>query len=484
MIGAVLIGTGLWRGAYAVAEQELVGNQAPDQNYRPLLAASRIEGIDLNAETLLLQKQVVSSAAQVHKVSGDLVPLSLTLGVVPAMGLALPASGVSRVLPASLSPSSISKAAASTTLPADPNFSYLSQLQQNLPFVKKIQNYLKTAAGLAASAALLGSALGFPLLLARSNLLQWVAQNAWTWMMGDAAQGKLPQVMTYQTTQGHSFEIYDTYDANTPGGYAFSASNLATLKQNLDNMPPDLLQYVGYIVNGPIPNMLPGDAACTSGDHISIYGVRDVNNEALAHEIAMTLYFNYSSGLFGQEWSALWKQSANNPVWDDVNMYSSYPSRPMPQDQDTPWGAQNDYEDFASVFSNWAGDSGTPRLNPNKSSSALEEAVYRASLGYPVLLEKTLLVAALFTDQATQQLSLYHYSGYAVSATSSPIKTTSTVQASATSLTLGDYTFTIQNGMIVSVSSSATSQQAALNYTFPTPVPIPAFAAARWNLQV
>jgi hypothetical protein len=65
------------------------------------------------------------------------------------------------------------------------------------------------------------------------------------------------------------------------------------------------------------------------------------------------------------------------------------------------------------------------------------------------------------------------------------------VQASPTSLTLRDYTFTIQNGALTSATSPAsqvtvsgqTVSIPALTNTFPAPVPIPGFAATTWGIQ-
>jgi hypothetical protein len=167
----------------------------------------------------------------------------------------------------------------------------------------------------------------------------------------------------------------------------------------------------------------------------------------------------------------------------------------------TPSGDQNEGEDFATVFSNWGGDSGTPRINPSRSSSAMEEAVYRAQQGYPILLEKTLLVAALYTDPSTMQLSLYHYAGYmspvqqiqetqSVDSLTPILRTFGTVKASPTSLTIGDYTFTVQNGLLTggtSPASQVTVSGKTVNipewdFTFPTPVPIPGYAVTRWGI--
>jgi len=155
----------------------------------------------------------------------------------------------------------------------------------------------------------------------------------------------------------------------------------------------------------------------------------------------------------------------------------------------TPWGANNIWEDLATTFDHWAGDSGTPRLNANVSSSLLEEAAYRAQQGHTILLQKTMLIAALFTDPVTKQLSLYYFANY--QSPTPPInRTFAQVQASPTSLTLRDFTFSIQNGALTSVISPAsqvtvsgtTVNIPALNWTFPTPVPIPGYAATAWGI--
>jgi hypothetical protein len=66
----------------------------------------------------------------------------------------------------------------------------------------------------------------------------------------------------------------------------------------------------------------------------------------------------------------------------------------------------------------------------------------------------------------------------------------SPVQVTPTSLTLRDFTFTIQNGALTSVTSPASTATVsgsvvnipALSWTFPTPVPIPAYAATTWGI--
>jgi len=168
-------------------------------------------------------------------------------------------------------------------------------------------------------------------------------------------------------------------------------------------------------------------------------------------------------------------------------MYSSFPARPVDPNY-VPWGDTDEVEDFASVYSDWAGDSATPRLNPNQSSSILEQAVYAASQGHTVLLQKTLLVAALFTDPSSLQLSLYYHQNYQWPLPISLML--STVQVSPTSLTVGQFTFAIQNSALTSVTSPAsqvtvsgnTVNIPALNWTFPTPVPIPGYAATAWGI--
>jgi sugar lactone lactonase YvrE len=414
-----------------------------------------------------------------------------------------PAAENSDVLPQPLPDSTSGLDGGTYTLGPDYDFSYLSLLQTNLPFVQLMERYLNLASSLMSMAETMRGTAGSALLADRAQVLQYVKNNAWGWMMTNP-QANIPLTMSYVTASGHSIPFCDTF-APSATGEVFTAADLTALTQFLSIMSPELLQYAQVIVNGPVPQMLPGDASYTSGYQISINAVRDVYDEALSHEIGITV-FNGSlfSGLLGQEWGALWNQSAANPAWDTVFMYSLYPPRPMPANLPTPSGDQSEVEDFASVFSNWGGDSGTPRINPSQSSSAMEEAVYRAQQGYPILLEKTLLVASLFTDPATLQLSLYYYAGYTLPWVSNaqgentvvlftPIQRTfGTVKTSAASLTVGSYTFTIQNGLLTgvtspgsqaTVASGQTVNIPALNYTFPTPVPIPAFAASRWGMN-
>ena len=114
----------------------------------------------------------------------------------------------------------------------------------------------------------------------------------------------------------------------------------------------------------------------------------------------------------------------------------------------------------------------------------------RRRRGIQIMLQKTLLVAALFTDQATQQLSLYNYEGYL--AGNAIERTFSQVLSSPISLTLGYYTFTIRDGLLTGVSTTYPTQVTLasgqkqniqqLNYTFPAAVPFPAFAAGVWGI--
>ena len=372
----------------------------------------------------------------------------------------------------------------------DPDFSYLSLLQPNLPFVQLIQRYLNLASSLAAMAETMRGAAGSSLLADRSQVIQYVKNNAWGWMMTNP-EANIPLTLNYVTASGHAIPFYETF-APSATAQVFTAADLAALTQFLNIMSPELLQYAQVIVNGPIPQMVPGAAAITGGSEISINAVRDVYDESLTHEIGVTVFFNGFSGMLGQEWGALWNGSAANPAWDTVYMYSIYPPLPPSTSLPLPPGATSEGEDFASVFSNWGGDSGTPRINPSQSSSIMEEAVRRAQQGYPILLEKTLLVAALFTDPTTMLLSLYYYPGY-ISPDLQPIQRTfSSLKTSPTSLTIGDYTFAIQNGLLTGVTSPASQATVAsgqtvsipaLNYTFPTPVPIPAYAASRWGMN-
>jgi hypothetical protein len=262
-------------------------------------------------------------------------------------------------------------------------------------------------------------------------------------------------------------------------------------------MPPWLLQYVTCIVNAPDSEMtLGGDPSVTIGGDITIENsipgnFSPMSDEGLPHEVGVTLYnglWNNPNPLFHTEWDTLWSQSTD-PVWDTADVYSSFPPRPMPPNYPVPWGDTNVLEDFATVYSDWAGDSGTPRLTPNRSSSILEQAVYAASQGHIVLLQKTLLVAALFTDPSNLQLSLYYHQNYQWPGPISLVL--STVQVSQTALTVGEFTFTIQNGALVSVTSPASQATVsgqtvnipALNWAFPTPVPIPGYAATTWGIQ-
>jgi sugar lactone lactonase YvrE len=385
----------------------------------------------------------------------------------------------------------------------DLDFSYVPLLQPSLPFVQLIQRYLNLASSLTSMAETMRGADGSSLLAKRSQVLEYVAggapSNAWWWMMTNP-QANIPLTMNYTTPLGHAIPFYDTF-SQSAAAQVFTPADLTALTQYLDIVPPELLQYIQFIVNGPVFQMFATYSSYTEGWEISIEAVGEVYNAQLLHEIGWTLVNAMGNGLYAAplftQWGGLWSQSAANPAWDTVNMNSSYPPRPMPANEPMPFGFIDEGEDFCSVLSDWGGDSGTPRVNPSKSSSIIEEAVYRAQQGYTILLQKTLLVASLFTDPSTLQLSRYYYAGYlspfqAFSMAQPIQRTLSAVLVSPTSLTVGDYTFTIQSGLLTGVTSPASQATVAsgqvvsipaLNYTFPTPVPIPAFAASRWGMH-
>jgi hypothetical protein len=484
-----LIGAGLWLGAYAVAEELMVGD-APD-HYRPLLGASPVAGIDLNAGAALLQNQILASAAQVHNVrSNSLVFQPLTIP-----------TRASRSLPASVSPSAASVVTSTSMgLPPDPDFSYLSELLPNLPFVQEIQEF-QAVAGVLGS---IGQALSAPDLMQmdqafaflslRSVILQYASQNAWGWMMGNAANGSLPLVMEYQTALGNDIKIYDVYLPTAQ--YAFKPQDLTALRNLLDILPASVLTNITAIVNGPVFEMT-GWGSLTGGSQISIEGGGEINAPSLPHEIGVTVWESnlFQNAPLGREWQVLWNGSTH-PVWDTVEPDSYYPPRPMPSNEPTPWGDRSEGEDVATIFNDWVNDSATPRLNPNQSSSILEQAIYAASqAGLPggppegdsVLLQKVLLMAALFTDAAARQVAFYSYENYQYGA---PIqRVMEPVSLSSTQLVLGNYTFTVVNGALTGVTSPASQATVngqvvnipALNYTFSTPVPIPAYAAGLWE---
>jgi sugar lactone lactonase YvrE len=423
-------------------------------------------------------------------------PSSLSLPVaasfVPAVDSArvqvreIPSPGQFHGLPP-LRPESMPSPAGSPYTPGpDPDFSYLTLLQPNLFFVKDIQRYVDLGNSLGAMADTMQGQAGYSLLAFRAQVLQYASgMQAWRWMMDDSTG--LPLAMTYQTTAGHAIPFYDVFLPSATGQY-FTSQDLVALKQYLDELPPALLQYWEFIVNGPVVEML-GDGGYTEGGQSSIEAVDDVYDEALAHENGVAAFnglWNSPDPSFHTEWDALWKQSTN-PAWDTIDTYSGFPARPVDPNY-VPWGDTDEVEDFASVYSDWAGDSATPRLNPNQSSSILEQAVYAASQGHTVLLQKTLLVAALFTDPSSLQLSLYYHQNYQWPLPISLML--STVQVSPTSLTVGQFTFAIQNSALTSVTSPAsqvtvsgnTVNIPALNWTFPTPVPIPGYAATAWGI--
>jgi hypothetical protein len=480
-------------------ETYVVGNQTPDKDYisfidngRPTIPVLILspQGNPLGVETQILQ-----SAAEIHRVtvvipaggrpSPTLIGPGLQSAGATILGGLPPASGVA---PRISSQVSLPSSPSTSSLPPDPNFSYLTLLVGTLPFVKDIQAALAQAANLKALAAIVGGALGLAYLTLRSDLLQDAFQSAWKWMIQDAREGNLPLVMNYQTVLSNSISIYDTFSPTAPEH--FTPANLAALNQFLNIMPPSLLQNLKAIVNGPV-NEMTGDGSFTTGSEIALEGGAEINAANLPHEIGLTVFESnlFQDGPLGQQWGALWSQSTD-PVWDTAYPFSNFPPRPMPANQAIPFGDTNEAEDFASVFNDWVNESATPRLNSNESSSIMEQAVYAASQGHTILLQKTLLVASLFTDPVTHQLSLYNYQNYQAGNTIE--RTLSQVQSSPTSLTLGAYTFTIQNGLLTGVSSPASQVTLAsgqiqnipaLNYTFPTPVPIPAFAVDIWGLS-
>jgi sugar lactone lactonase YvrE len=374
----------------------------------------------------------------------------------------------------------------------DPDFSYLSLLQPNLLFVQDIQRYVDVGDSLGAMADNMQGQGGSSMLALRSQVTEYAGQQAWGLMMTDPTD--LPLAMTYQAGLGNTFPFYDVFLPSATGEY-FEPSDLATLKQYLDDLPPLLLQYEHFIVIGPVNEMVPAAASITSvgnyggGGQSSIEGTGPFVYGELPHEIAATVFNGLHPGPLGEEWDVLWQQSTN-PIWDTADVFSGYPPRPMPTNRPIPWGDTNEYEDFMTIVSNWACDSATPRLSPTQSSSMLEQAVYAASQGHTILLQKTLIVAAIFTTGSPLELHLYNYPNYQMFSANPINATEASVLVAPSSLTLRDFTFSIQNGALTRVTSPASQVTVSgttvnipeWDFTFPTPVPIPAYAATAWGI--
>jgi hypothetical protein len=429
-------------------------------------------------------------------------------------------------------PDSMPSAAGDTYSPGpDPDFSYLSLLQPNLLFVQDIRRYVDLAASLGAMADSMEGQAGSSLLALRAQVLQYGGGgNAWNLMMADAGaqHGDWEPAMTYQTAAGHVVPIYDAFlpSATTPDlyfTYYLVPSDLVSLRQYFDELPPLVLQYEHYIVFGPVGAMV-GWAGYTwiggDGGGSSIDGAHNASvfpYQTIPHEIAGTLFGGLSGTLSRQEWDALWTASTE-PVWDTVDTVSYYPPWSTIANSGIPWGDQSEFEDFMSIASDWANDSGTPRAIPNQSTSVLEEAVHFAALGHPILLQKVLIMAALFTTTPPVEMHLYHFTNLGVyqappgdgpaaywpvtpSVANPILSTVSPIQVTPTSLALtiplpggahGDYTFTIQNGLLTGGTSPASQVEFGQpgtianipewDFTFPTPVPIPAYAATAWGI--
>jgi hypothetical protein len=374
----------------------------------------------------------------------------------------------------------------------DPDFSYLSLLQPDLLFVQDIQRYVDLATSLGAMADSMQGSGGSSTQALRAQVLQYAGTQAPGLMMDDPTD--LPLAMTYQTALGHDFPIYDAFLPSATGKY-FAPSDLAMLKQYLDDLPPLLPQYEHFIVIGPDNEMIPQWVSFTfvgdyGGGQSSVEGTGPFVYAELPHEIAATLFNGLHPGPLGEEWDVLWQQSTD-PIWDTADVYSGYPPRPMPTNRPIPWGDTNEYEDFMTIVSNWACDSATPRLSPTQSSSMLEQAIYAASQGHTILLQKTLIVAAVFTTGSPLELYLYNYPNYQMFSANPINATEAPVLANPSSLTLRDFTLAIQNGALTSVTSPASQVTVsgnvvkipALSWTFPNPVPIPGYAVTAWGIQ-
>jgi uncharacterized protein (TIGR03437 family) len=419
----------------------------------------------------------------------DPVSAPLTPPIPGAAGLA--AAGDSALAGSGLPPfrpDSMPSPAGGTYAPGpDADFSYLSLLQPDLTFVQDIQRSVDLAASLGAMADSMQGSGGASLLALRAQVLQYASGQAWQSMWAEAINGDLPEVMDYETALGHEIKFYETF-VPTATNNVWTPTGLADLRAFLNLIPPPLLQFEQAILNGPVAFMMGYGSYTLVGRSVTWTGIEGnatAYNGSLGHEIGLSVFsgLGASRSPLIQEWDSLWAQSVADPMWDDCYELV-YPRPPSAN----PWGAMSEFEDFATIFGNWVGDSATPRLNPNESSSVPEEAIYRASLGHPILLEKTLLVASLFTDPSTLQLSLYYHQGYQNGNTLERVL--APVSSASSSLTLGDYTFTVVNGALTGVTSPASQAQfsgqtvniPALSYTFPTPVPVPGFAAAAWGI--
>jgi hypothetical protein len=160
----------------------------------------------------------------------------------------MPTETISAGLPPAGRASSAQPEASSSSSPISAsNFSYLSLLIGTLPFVQKI--------GIAvAQAGFLDGALGLAILQGLQGSTGPSGEGygySLAWMFNDAFQGSLPQVMTYQTALGNAIPIDNTFEP-TATGQVFSPTDLASLTQFLDILPPSLLQNIQAIMNGPV----------------------------------------------------------------------------------------------------------------------------------------------------------------------------------------------------------------------------------------
>jgi hypothetical protein len=204
----------------------------------------------------------------------------------------------------------------------DPDFSYLSLLQPNLLFVEDIQRYVDLGNSLGAMADSVQGQAGSSLLALRAQALQYAGQEAWGLMMASATQRILPLVADYTTALGRTISVYDTYQQTAAN--ALTAGDLSNLKLFLADIPPDLLQYLQIVVNGPVAETT-GDGALTATNGVDTWtSIEGFAEQDLAHEIGISVFQGAlkAGDTVYQEWNGLWNAS-NDAQWDDMDF--SYP---------------------------------------------------------------------------------------------------------------------------------------------------------------
>jgi len=177
---------------------------------------------------------------------------------------------------------------------------------------------------------------------------------------------------------------------------------------------------------------------------------------SLANAMGKVVYFRVLKTAERSEWDAFYAESSKGPmIYNFLDRYGFNPYVPA-RTQITPElllhnpeGSVSAAEDFASIYGNWMNGLAVPY---SRKPDLLVDVSRKAQQGFPLLLQKALFMAGLFTDTQSGYVQMYKFAGDHFEVTAQmPLET-------PTSFRIGRLTFTTQNSWITGIVDTNITQ--------------------------